>query len=262
MSLDQLTNQLLVDQPSANYISIRLTLAHSLQNDIIEKVFNDTDFIMYMHKPGSTNEHYHVYVPSGDRDGDGERVREKYRKRFLKYYPNCRGNKGNSAKLYSNGVRSFVFYCHHEGAAPLFKGDYQAVIDEVVADGVYKKHDKEGSGTSKKVREKMSNPQLTLSNLLRQAKKYRDEQQLTTFDLGKVVLHMVNNGWDAAQTLKRQGIPTEDYEIFAARCKKKDLEEQDWMKPHKRGERKGDYDEIDSDYQMVKRPCLIPRPHE
>ena len=179
-------------------------------------------------------------------DGDGNAVRERYRKRFLKYYPHCRGNRGNSAKLYSNGVRSFVFYCHHEGADPIYKGDYQAVIDEVVANGVYKKYDKEESGTTKKIREKLANPQLTLSNLLRQAKKYREEQQLTTIDLGKVVLHMVNNGWDAAQTLKRQGIPTEDYEIFAARCQKKNLEEQDWMKPHKRGERKGDYDEIDS----------------
>lgn len=261
MSLDQLTNQPTGNQPVANYISIRLTLSHSLKDDIIEKVFNDTDYIMYMHKPGTDNEHFHIYVPAGDADGNA--VRERYRKRFLKYYPHCRGNKGNSAKLYSNGVRGFVFYCHHEGAAPVFKGDFQTIIDDVVADGVYKKRDyghRECSG--KIVRERLANPQLTLSNLLKQALKYRNANGLSYRDLGQVVLHMVNNGWDAAQTLKRQGIPTEDYEIFAARCVGAEIEEQDWMKPHKRGERKGDYDEIDSDFTMVKRPCFKPRPHE
>lgn len=256
MSGDQLTNQ----PTGTNYLSLRLTLSHQLKDDIIEKVFSDVDqYIMYLHKPGSTNEHFHIYVPIGDR-----RDVERYRKRVITHYPGCRGNKGYSIKCYDNGVRGFVFYCHHEGAQPIFKGDFQGIIDEVVTHGVYKKPSayREGSGTEKKIREKMSNPQLTLSNLLKQAQKYREQHQIATFDLGKVVCHMVNNGWDAAQTLKRQGIPVEDYEIFAARCGKKELQEQDWMKPHKRAERKGDYDEIDSDYQMVKRPCLIPRPHD
>lgn len=262
MSGDQPTNQPTTNQPSVgNYISVRLTLSHELEDDICQKVFGDTDYIMYKHKSGTANEHFHVYVPVGD-SGDCARVRERYRKRITTIYPNCRGNKGFSVKCYDNGVRSFIFYCHHEGAAPVFKGNYGAIIEEVVNAGVFEKRPEQRSGLGKRVRERLANPQLTLSNLLKQAYKYRNEHSLNEVHLGRIIQKMITDGWDPSLDLIRKGVPTEFYRIFYARIQRVDVPYQNWMDPHKSGERKMDYDEIDTDFKMVELPDFKPRPHE
>lgn len=221
----------------------------------VVKLVSDCNYCMYMHKAGTTNEHFHVCIP----DGKPETIRQ----RLKRTWPDRGGNKFCSVKSFTNGLRSFVFYCHHEGADPVFKDEtWRAIIDEVVKDGVYKKHGvPESSGTVKKVRERLSNPQLTMSNLLRQSIKWAREHDQGARDLGTVLKRMVNDGWDPDYGLMSKGVPSEYYDIFASRMQGRIVEEQDWMKPHKRKERLGECPEIDTDYQFTKRTLLIPRPH-
>lgn len=249
MSPDQQTNQ---PTSTNNYLSVRITLPHS-DVEQVKTLFGDYNYCIYMHKSGTTNEHYHVCVPGGKP--------EAIRQRLKRTWPDRGGNKFCSVKQYTNGLSGFVFYCHHEGADPVFKEDsWKDIIDDVKANGVYKKHDKVSSGTVQKVRERLSNPQLTMSNLLKQAVKWAKEHDTGARDLGTVLKHMVNHGWDPDYGLLSKGVPTEYYEIFASRMQQKSIEEQDWMKPHKRKDRLGEVPEIDTDYHCTKR-TFIPRPH-
>jgi hypothetical protein len=251
MSPDQQTNQ----PTSTNYISVRITVPHSDVEQVV-KLCSDYNYCIYMHKAGTDNEHFHVCFP----DGKPEAIRQ----RLKRTWPDRGGNKFCSVKSYANGLRSFVFYCHHEGANPVFKDQvWQGYVDEVIKDGAYKKHDKtQSTGVDRKVRERLSNPQLTMSNLLRQSLKWARENDTGARDLGSVLKRMVNHGWDPDYGLLSKGVPSEYYDIFAARMQGKSIEEQDWMKPHKRKERLGDVPEIDTDYQFTKRSLMIPRPHE
>lgn len=248
MSPDQQTNQ----PTSTNYLSVRVTLPHK-DVEQVKTLFGDFNYCIYMHKSGTTNEHYHVCVPGGKP--------EAIRQRLKRTWPDRGGNKFCSVKQYTNGLSGFVFYCHHEGADPVFKEDsWKNIIDDVKTNGVYKKHVQVSSGTVQKVRERLSNPQLTMSNLLKQATKWAKEHDTGARDLGTVLKRMVNHGWDPDYGLLSKGVPTEYYEIFAARMQQKSIEEQDWMKPHKRRERLGEVPEIDTDYHVTKR-SFIPRPH-
>ena len=140
MSPDQQTNQ----PTSANYISVRITVPHADVEQVV-KLCSDYNYCIYMHKAGTDNEHFHVCFP----DGKPEAIRQ----RLKRTWPDRGGNKFCSVKTYTNGLRSFVFYCHHEGANPIFKDQiWQGFVDEVITDGAYKKHDKSDStGTVKKV---------------------------------------------------------------------------------------------------------------
>lgn len=251
MSPDKQTNK----QTSDNYISVRVTLPHKDVEQVV-KVASDFNYCIYLHKAGTDNEHFHVCFPGGQPDA--------IRQRFKRAWPDRGGNGFICIKSFQNGLHNFVRYGHHEGAEPIFKEEsWKAIIEEGLSYGVYKKRDKEEqSGTVKKVRERLSNPQLTMSNLLRQSIKWARENDTGTRDLGSVLKRMVNHGWDPDYGLMSKGVPSEYYDIFAARMTGKSIEEQDWMKPHKRKERLGDCPEIDTDYQFTKRSLLIPRPHE
>jgi hypothetical protein len=90
------------------------------------------------------------------------------------------------------------------------------------------------------IHEPLSNPQLTMSNLLKQAIKYRIEKKIDSTDLGVVLRDMVSDNWDPSRHLIRTGVPTEFYEIFHARCHQSteppDIPE--WAKPHRRKKRR------------------------
>ena len=251
MSPDKQTNK----QTSDNYISVRVTLPHKDVDQVV-KVASGYNYCIYLHKAGTDNEHFHVCFPGGQPDA--------IRQRFKRAWPDRGGNGFICVKSFQNGLYNFVRYGHHEGAEPIFKEEsWKSIIEEGLSYGVYKKRDKEEqSGTVKKVRERLSNPQLTRSNLLRQAVKYAREHNTGTLDLGSVLKRMVNDGWDPDHGLWLHGATSDQYDIFAARMTGKSIEEQDWMKPHKRPDRTGDVPEIDTDYQFTKRTKLIPKPHD
>lgn len=253
MSSDKQTNK----QTLKDYISVRLTLDHSELDELVKVCDSHcSDWCIYKHISKKGVQHFHVCFPG---------VPESRGRNWIqRAWPDRRGNRWICITSYHNGLRSFVFYCQHEGGYPIFKDEeWRPIVDEVIANGVYKKSDDpEQSGTVKKVRERLSNPQLTMSNLLRQSVKFASANDLGSRDLGSVLKRMVNDGWDPDYGLMSKGVPSEYYDIFASRMSGKSIEEQDWMKPHKRKERLSDVPEIDTDYQFTKRTLLIPRPHE
>lgn len=251
MSFDQQTNQ----PTSTNYISARIKLPHKDVDQVV-KLASDFNYCIYMHKAGTDNEHFHVCFPEGKS--------EAIRLRIKRAWPDRGGNGFVCVKSYDNGLRSFVFYCHHEAAEPIFKEEiWKGFVEDVKVNGTYKKYDKNGkSGTVQKVRERLSNPQLTMSNILKQSIKWAREHDTGARDLGSVLKRMVNSGWDPDYGLISKGVPSEYYDIFASRMQGKSIEEQDWMKPHKRKERLGDIPEVDTDYHFTRRTLCIPRPHD
>jgi len=88
-------------------------------------------------------------------------------------------------------------------------------------------------------RASLSNPQLTMSNLLKHAIQYRNEKKLDSTDLGEVLQVMVLDDWDPSHHLIRSGVPTEFYEIFNARCQNSRFSDTpEWIKPRERKKRR------------------------
>lgn len=251
--------RLMTNQPTnhqlwfeSDYLSVRLTMEHE-QLDEIKNLFDDYNWCVYMHSPKDGKEHFHLCIP----EGKPEAIRQRIKRAWSNL--GHLGNKFFSVKQYRNGLRGFVFYCHHEGADPVFKFSevWEPIVNDVVAKGAYKKHDSSGkSGTVQKVRERLSNPQLTTANLLRQAVKYASENNTGDLDLGSVLKRMVlDGGWDPSRELMLKKVPSYMYDIFAFRIGKKNREEVnlDWTDPHKDPERLGDVPTVDTDYQFTKR---------
>lgn len=81
-------------------------------------------------------------------------------------------------------------------------------------------------------REKLSDPVLTLSNVIKQAVKFRAQHYLTTNDLGEVVHLMLTHGWIPSRDLLK-GLPSGHFDLFRIRVVPGSiLERPIWCKPH------------------------------
>jgi hypothetical protein len=82
------------------------------------------------------------------------------------------------------------------------------------------------------IKERLGDPVLTYSNLVKQAIKFRNEHMADCNSLQNVLSRMVHqSSWIPSRELLRNGVPRELHEIFLDRVTKRQRD-YDWMKPH------------------------------
>jgi hypothetical protein len=227
MSLDQPTNQpTMGDDFPVNYLSVRLTLAHAVKDSVVNFFDYYDEYCIYMHKGGTSNEHYHICL-SGLGGGDTERVRNRIKRAYA-------GVK-HSIKQFTNGVRSFMFYCGHEGLEPTCKGSYWNEVKGTI-DEYYQK--KQYGQTMLPLQEKKgskaygeSSWQLTYSNMVPTAINYARAKGLTG-SLMEVLEDMFSNTkWKPSKALRQGGITDsyyKEYDFCSGKRKKYDMS---WARP-------------------------------
>lgn len=220
LSHDQPTNQ---PTGPTSYLSIRLTLAHNESKSVCDFFDFYGDYCVYMHKAGSSNEHYHVCL-GGLGGGDTERVRNRIKKRW----PTVK----HSIKFFSNGVRSFMFYCGHEGLDPICKGLYWEEVRGTISEYYVKQ-----TGQlmlpleSKKVKDGDADWQLTYSNFVSKCINHARKHGLTG-SLKEVLQDMMERTkWRPSYHMVKNGVPDFYYKDYEFRSGKRQKICMDWMTP-------------------------------
>lgn len=203
---DQPTNQ----QPE-KYVSLRVKLDHKYLNGL-QQLFKDVQLLCIVeHGRGTSNEHFHVCLPGDSSKNACERYRKRVKDRF-----GIGGNGGLAAKGFSNGLRSFMFYCLHEGTKARYEDPFWERIEKDIGEnGCYKKQrridvllNSDGS-YDKKDRSWL----LTYSNIVVQAVKHRRLAKLDTDSLKVVVKDMIKTTkWRPSREMYKNGV-CEAYEL-------------------------------------------------
>lgn len=207
------------NQPTPDrYISVRITTPHTNLYKITATVVHDVDrYIIYPHKAGTSNEHFHICIALGDTD-DAVKLCERYRKRSRAI--NGGGAGKIMCKTHSNGCASFVGYVKHEIAEACLKGFSQEWFDEIEV-----KHTNVGAYMEKEIKKRPKNEdhfyQITFMNMERVTHRYRAQNGIKSTDLEDTLEHMHANGWRLQVTILKQGIPAQFYDEFKAKCEGK-----------------------------------------
>lgn len=216
------------DQPLEEYISCRVTLAHSEFEHLAKNVFHDCDYLCYPH--GGSNgrtEHVHVLVTEPNPG--------KFRKRLKDHVGG--GSKVYAVKQYNNGYRGFVFYCEHEGSHPISNdlSKWIELIAEVKSIGTYKKHVKknlEDHGIGPIGRPRDRDWQLTFSNLVPQAVIWRNKNLPGESSLKTVVQHMMKHTkWRPSKDMYKCGVKEWYQKDFEFRIGERADPCMDWWAP-------------------------------
>jgi len=225
MPHDQQTNQPTGMNFPVHYLSVRLTLAHAVKDSVVEHFDYYDEYCIYMHKGGTDNEHYHICI-SGLGGGDTERVRNRIKRAFA-------GVK-HSIKQFTNGVRSFMFYCGHEGLEPVSKGSYWEEVKGTI-DQYYEKPVQTGQmmlPLEKKLKKDMdADWQLTYANLVPKAINHARVHGLTG-SLKEVVQNLLETTkWRPSYHMVKNGVPDFYYKDYEFRSGKRQKFDMDWMTP-------------------------------
>lgn len=171
------------NQPTVTYLSVRVTVPHSRQNELVQKLLHDvSEWCIYKH--GGINgitEHFHICIVGSNP--------ERYRKRLRDSIGG--GTKSYTVKQFTGQLHGYVFYCAHEGTTPIFQGpQWPELIEAVKRDGCYKKN---------LVQQPIINDrrdrdwQLSHSNLVRQCTYYQKRNLPKEHDLKNVLRHMIKH---------------------------------------------------------------------
>lgn len=215
------THQPTNHQPPTDYISIRLTVPHDEWARIHRSILHDTDdYVAYPHS-GKTNEnpHWHIFIGASNlRDA------ERYRKRVKTEFGS--GNAVFSLKFLHNGVLSAVQYGSREKTKPMVSGAGSEWVSSAPS------WVSRSELVSKPSKERLGDPTLTLSNLLRQSVKFAREHMPESRSLQNVLSRMVNqHNWVPSRELIRNGVPRDFHLMFIHRMQNTSQEYQ-WMRPH------------------------------
>lgn len=210
--------------PYSDYLSVRITLAHSKINEMIEAVLSGTaDYIIYAHRAGLSNEHVHILVPIAP----DVLNKERYRKRARSYLGVTGRSNAVCVKGFSNGIQSGCTYGGRRGDRPIVSSDcMQALVDSAPA-----WVDKQGGQLMLPAEEsrKVRDWQLTYSNLVSQAIEHARVHSLTG-ELKSVVKHMLDNTkWKPSYQMVKNGVP--DFYIldFQRRTGKRSDRDMSWF---------------------------------
>lgn len=222
------------NQPTANYISIRLKLDHKYLREVIQ-VLDVPDYCIYEHKRDTNNEHFHICLPGPI---DANRI-EKYRKRLRTKY----GGSGNgfiSCKGYANGLSSFVFYCGHEGTKaryedPIWKDIIEAQLTMkqpyFVKQTRMDKH-LESSKMTPEEKKKLRDWEITYTNLVPQCYEHWKSKKMDTESLRAVAQDLFQTTkWKPCRQMRINGVP-EHYQMdFEYRIGKRESYDMSWWTP-------------------------------
>lgn len=193
------------DRLPTTYLSMRVKLDHKYLKSL-QELFHDVEYLCIVeHGRDTQNEHFHICLP-GPND---QRTCDKYRKRVRDKFGG-RGNEFCSIKRFDNGLRSFMFYCLHEGTSPRYENlIWKSIADDVKENGHFQKqgrvdvHMNIEGGYNKKDR----NWVLTYSNLVVQAVRHRRIAKLQTDSLKVVVKDMIKTTkWRPTREMYKNGV--------------------------------------------------------
>ena len=209
------------DQPTnlvvpKNYYALRVVLPHAdwpkLQ-DVVNRY--SKDYIVGLHPADDECKHEHFHFAILDMT-EYPKKEEAFRK-YLKSKFASGGNKFYSGNFRDNGVLSAITYMKHVDD-PQFKhrgSDWQKFI-EMAPPWVHKARVEPGAPTKRK---RESDPVLTYTNVLWQARRWRKEHNIKSTDLGVVLEHMSRVGyWQPSIDLQRRGLDRMHYDRFAYQC--------------------------------------------
>lgn len=227
-----MSDQKSIDRPTIlpKYYAYRLTVPHSEWESVREILTRySQDWVGCMHFPddyesGCMSEHFHFAF----RDFDKNKV-DAFKKANVAFFG--RGGNGLHAGSWrDNAIDKAVGYMKHDEHATFYHSG-QDYWDEIIASA--EPFVKGAGGKMVKIKEKLSSPMLTYSNVIKQALKYRTEHAMFDTDsLQNVLSRMVNAGtWIPSRELLRNGVPRELHEMFKDRVNGT-TREYNWMKPH------------------------------
>jgi hypothetical protein len=212
------------NQPTnTSYLSVRVTRPHD-EWENIKTVFSDTDYLCYKHGiDNGKQQHFHICVPGGS----SETIRNRLRRGI------GGGNKVYSVKQFTNGIRSFVFYCGHEGSEPIYSQTssikWEEIIKEVRTDGYYKKKTLEDHRFNPMGKPKERDWQLTYSNIVAQAVIWRNKNLPGEESLKRVVKHLIEHTkFRPSRDVYKNGVPPVYQQDFEFRIGKRTHFDMDW----------------------------------
>lgn len=208
--------------PPSEYISIRITLGHHEWARIVSSVLFDCDkYIAYPHTGKSgENPHWHILILTTHiRDG------ERYRKRIKSSIGT--GNESYSIKRLQNGLLSGIQYCSRESSRPMVAGSDMQHWVNIAPAWVDRTQPKLVSKPSK---ERLGDPTLTLTNVVKQAVKYANHNDLDC-NLTNVLHHMASHGWVPSRDIIAKGLPRAVHDEFDYRMSRRVRAPHLWMYP-------------------------------
>lgn len=212
---DQPTN--LPTPAPAKYVTIRVTTSEDFSK--IEPLLKDLEwYISYPHTgKNGTNPHYHIFVPGTDR-----KDAEKWRKRFKNY--GYSGNKQLSVKLMENGLLQALQYGSKEGTTPITHGNSS---DEWVASAPKWCHANLKENLNRQPNKRKRDEsldgmlKLTAHNVIYQAFKYRQKNELKSKELPDTILHMLDSQeFYLCIQWAKTGMPDFFIDVFRDSCEK------------------------------------------
>lgn len=184
------------------------------------------------------------------RDFDTKRI-DAFKKAIAKHFV-ASGNGLHAGRLRDNHVLRAVGYMKHDDRVTFYHSG-QPYWDEYIRDAEpFEKPDERRSRVTK---ERLGDPVLTYSNVVKQAIKYRNEHMADCNSLQNVLSRMVNqSNWIPSRELLRNGVPRELHELFLSRVTKTERE-YNWFKPHVPSEEKQRWlDRVDDTPIVVSAP--------
>lgn len=209
------------------YYSYRLTISHDRLSEMLECLSDVSEYLIWPHKgKNGDNAHFHVAIPSPPHKFD-----DKMRKRLTTKFG--KGNGVFSGKFQYNGLVDFIHYAKHDKSCePVMKGDRWPALIEEAPDYLPLNEFKKATGHLKK--ERLGDPMLTFSNVVKQAYLYRTKAGLKSTDLKEVLSHMLaNTDWVPSRDMLSKGLDMYHHVMFAHRCDRgfqRSLPG-DWMNP-------------------------------
>lgn len=236
------------------YFSYRLTISHehvAQVYDICRVYSNDFCFVLHQADEAEKAPHYHFVFMSMPK-----KIVANMQKAFKDKY-NGKGNKFHAGLSRDNDVIEALSYFSHDPVAYRYYPDSWA--DRIKAAPPWIPNGPSRS-TDRRPREKLGDPILTYTNVVKQAVLYRGANNMDTSSLTNVISRMVNQGgWLPSRDLLLNGVPRDLHELFGARIHKRKWDP-DWMYPHDRSEEKQKWlDRPDTRARIYPDPCLIQR---
>lgn len=221
------------DRPTSvqEYYSYRLSVDHSQWGEFRAIIDNySKDWVVCLHYPDEEEgeckkEHFHAAF----RDFDKKKI-DAFRKAVAKHFGKG-GNALHAGCVRDNNIVKAIGYMKHDERGTFYHSPqvyWKPLIND--AEPFVKGA---GGGKMKKAKERLSDPILTYTNVVKQAIKFRNEHAMYDTDsLQNVLSRMVNQGaWIPSRELLRNGCPKELHEMFSDRVNNR-VRDYNWMKPH------------------------------
>lgn len=220
----------LADDKPVEYYAYRITRPHTDWGRIKVIIMQySSNWCVGLHLPDKDEadcerEHFHCVFC----DFDKKKV-DAFKKAIAKAF-DAKGNGLHAGRFRDNHVSRAIGYMKHDESCTFYHDGnvrWEKLIEESTT------FEKGLVNSVLKKREKLGDPVLTYSNLLKQAKLYRDTHMATSCSLQDVLSRMVNqSNWIPSRELVTNGVPRELHEMFVDRCTKS-VREYNWLRPHK-----------------------------